>query len=71
MILSKFAIVVKGSDTEPIVRKCSVKKILLETLQNSQENICSRVSFFLGLQPYQKRYSGTGVSCSENLNYIE
>ena len=52
MILSKFAIVVKGSDTEPIVRKCSVKKILLETLQNSQENICARVSFFLGLQPY-------------------
>ena len=31
--------------TEPVVRKCSVKKVFLEISQNSQENTCARVSF--------------------------
>ena len=33
-------------------RKCSVKKVFLEILQNSQENICGRVSFLIKLQAY-------------------
>ena len=31
-------------------RWCSVKKLFLEILQNSQENICARVSFLIKLQ---------------------
>ena len=30
--------------TETVVRKCSVKKVLLKILQNSQENTCARNS---------------------------
>ena len=29
---------------------CSVKKVFLEILQNSQENTCARVSFLIKLQ---------------------
>ena len=29
---------------EAVVRRCSVKKVFLEILQNSQENTCARVS---------------------------
>ena len=53
---------------EAVVQRCSVKKMFLEISQNSQENICSRVSFLIklqaqvtGLQLYQKRDSGTDV----------
>ena len=31
-------------------QECSVKKVFLEILQNSQENTCARVSFFINLQ---------------------
>ena len=31
---------------EAVIRRCSVKKVFLEILQNSQENNCARVSFF-------------------------
>ena len=31
--------------TEAVVRSCSVKKMFLEILQNSQENTCARDSF--------------------------
>ena len=56
--------------------RCSVKKVLLESSQNSQENTYARVSFCArvsftgvftvsftasGLQLYQKRDSGTSV----------
>ena len=34
---------------EAVVQMCSVKKVLLKILQNSQENTCARVS---GLQLY-------------------
>ena len=30
---------------EAVARTCSVEKVFLETLQNSQENTCARVSF--------------------------
>ena len=31
-------------------RKCSVKKVFLENLQNLQENTCARFSFLIKLQ---------------------
>ena len=43
-----------GSDfSEAVFGRCSVKKVLLETSQNSQENTCARDSFDkVGLQLY-------------------
>ena len=35
---------------EAVVQRCSVKKVFLEILQNSQENTCARVSFLIKLQ---------------------
>ena len=35
---------------EAVACMCSVKKMLLEISQNSQENICARVSFLIKLQ---------------------
>ena len=35
---------------EAAARRCSVKKVFLEILQNSQENTCARVSFLIKLQ---------------------
>ena len=37
-------------NTEAVVQRCSVKKVFLEISQNSQENICTRVSFLIKLQ---------------------
>ena len=34
-----------SQNSEAISRMCSVKKIILKILQNSQENTCARVSF--------------------------
>ena len=39
--------------SEAVVQSCSVKKIFLETPQNSQENTCARVSFLIKLQVFQ------------------
>ena len=36
--------------TEAVVQRCSVKKVFLKFLQNSQENTCARVSFLIKLQ---------------------
>ena len=36
--------------TKAVVRRHSVKKVFLELSQNSQENICVRVSFLIKLQ---------------------
>ena len=36
--------------SEAVVRSCSVKKVFLKMLQNSQENTCARVSFLIKLQ---------------------
>ena len=33
-----------------VVQKCSVKKLFLEILQNSQENTCARASFLIKLK---------------------
>ena len=37
---------------EAVVRRCSVKKVFLENLQNSQEITCARVSFLIKLQAW-------------------
>ena len=34
---------------EAVVKSCSVKKVFIEIWQNSQENICARVSFLITL----------------------
>ena len=36
--------------TEAVTQKCFVKNVFLEILQNSQENMCARVSFLKKLQ---------------------
>ena len=36
--------------TDAVVQRCSVKKVFLKILQNSQENTCARVSFLIKLQ---------------------
>ena len=36
--------------TEAVARRYSVKKVFLQISQNSQENICIRVSFLTNLQ---------------------
>ena len=36
--------------TEAVLQKSSTKKVLLKISQNSQENICVRVSFLIKLQ---------------------
>ena len=46
--LPSFKIV--SNQTDVVVWKCSVKKMILEISQNSQENTCVRVSFWIKLQ---------------------
>ena len=47
--------------SEVVAQKCSVKNVLLEILQNSQENTCATVSFLIKFKLYLKSDSGTGV----------
>ena len=42
-------------ESEVVAQRCSVKKVLLEILQNSQENTCARVSFLIKLQAFIKK----------------
>ena len=47
--------------SEAVVRRCSVEKVFLEILQNSQENTRARASFLIKLQAsslIKKRDSG-------------
>ena len=49
-----------------ITQRCSVKKVFLNILQNSQENTCARASFSIKLQAlwlqlYLKKDFGTSV----------
>ena len=39
----------KQNHTEAVAWRCSVKKVFLEISQNSQENVCARVSFLIKL----------------------
>ena len=40
----------KKKHLEAVARSCSVRKVFLEVLQNSQENACARASFLIKLQ---------------------
>ena len=48
--LLKKALYVCKKISEASVQACSVKKMFLQVLQNSQENTCARVSFLIKLQ---------------------
>ena len=48
MSLNKFRTLPLSS--EAVVRRCSVKKVFIEILENSRENTCARVSFLIKLQ---------------------
>ena len=37
---------------EAVAQRCSIKKVLLEIPQNSEENTCTRVSFLIKLQAW-------------------
>ena len=41
----------KCLNKEAVAQRCSLKKVFVEILQNSQENTCARVSFFIMLRP--------------------
>ena len=46
---------------EAVTRRCSVKKTFLEISQNSQENTCARVSFFVKKEALAKVFSYESV----------
>ena len=46
----KISYVVIAENTEVVVMRCSVKKVLLKILQHLHKKICARVSFFIKLQ---------------------
>ena len=54
--------------TEAVVRRCSVKKVFLEILQNSEENAGARVSFLIKLQA--KGLSSL-ISFASNMQYLK
>ena len=61
-----YILVLSCEPAEAVAQTCSVKKVFLENLQNSQESTCARVSFLMKLQAAPatgERDSGTGVSC--------
>ena len=39
-------------NSEAVVRRCSIKKVVLEISQNSQESTCARDSFLIKLQAW-------------------
>ena len=49
------AVWVKLNTFEPVVGRCSVKKVSLNVLQNSQGNTCARASFLIRLQAWGVR----------------
>ena len=50
IIFSEEKNILKIMMTEVVVRRCSIKKVFLETSQNSQENSCARNYFLIKLQ---------------------
>ena len=54
---------------EAVVQRCSVKKVFLEILQNSQENTCARVSFLIRL--WHRRFPINFVKFLRKSFYIE
>ena len=61
---------IKYQLTEAVVRRCSVKKVFLEILQNSQENTCARVSFLIKLQANTFYYYRTPRVAASQLRWL-
>ena len=57
--------------TEVVTQRCSVKKVFLEILQNSQENTRARVSFLIKLQARGLRKSSNVTRHSESILYAD
>ena len=54
---------------ETAVRRCSVKMVFLEILQNSQENTCARVSFSIKKETLAQMLSCEFCKISKNTFY--
>ena len=51
--------------------RCSVKKMFLEILQNSQENTCTRVSFLMERRLWHRYFSVNFAKFSNNIFFSE
>ena len=63
-------------NTEAVAKKCSIKKVLLGILQNSQENTCARVSILtkfqaINLQIFIKIETLAQLSSVNFVNFLE
>ena len=61
---------VKG---ETVAQRCSVKKVFLEILQNSQEDTCARDSFLIKLQALEHLFlqnTSVGCFCKGNAQFL-
>ena len=52
---------------KPVVRRCTLKEVLLKISQNSQENTCARVSFLLRLQTSQNGQTRSSNSLATDI----
>ena len=64
-VFNHFAKLVYSMTIEAVFRRCCTKKVLykknvLKISQNSQENICARVSFLIKLQAWRHRTKSSG-----------
>ena len=67
-----------NSQTEAVVQRCSLKKVFSEILQNSQGNICTRISFLIKLQAlglwqrlWHRCFPVSFAKCLRTLFFIE
>ena len=63
----------KMLNPEAVVRGCPLKKVFLEISQNSQENTCARVSFYLNCkkETLAQVFSCEFCEISKNTFFIE
>ena len=61
----------KKQNTEAVARRCFLKKMFLEILQNSQENNCVRVSFLIKLTISCKEYVEKNLLLMSVLLFID
>ena len=58
--------IVMSDSSEAVALRCSVKNLFLEISQNSQENICARVSFLIKLQAEAERSCRTPLEAASD-----
>ena len=59
----------KEKKEEAVIQRCSVKKVFLEISQNSQENTCARVFFFIKKETLAQVFSCEFCEISKNTFY--